>query len=720
MNLLKLMIFFIIVMTVSTLAFYLLIKPSKTSYLLNEQKTKPIYLRFGHNTPIDSALHQAALRYAKLIHEKSGGEVRIDVFPAQQLGNDHQMVEMARNGKLDILLTPTAKMSVAVPSMQYADLPFYFPSREDLYAMLDGEPGQILLNKLRSIGLIGVTFWENGFKHFTGNKPLVKPEDFEGTKIRVMKSRIIMEQFKSFGAEPLPIDFHATKKALKDGIVEGQENPLIAIVSMGFHKVQSHLILSEHAYLGYVFSISEKSFDTLPLRVRTLLVETAKEVTPWERNETKTREAKLLEQIQSEGVTIHRLTPKQRQAFAQKTAHIAKQFEPLIGTDLISKTEELLMKKYGPQQQSKKQIVIGVDADLSMDSSVAGLAIKRGVELAVDEINRAGGLLGRPLAVIAKDHRTVTSQGIHNVKAFAAREDLVAVIGGKHSAIISGEKETIQNERIPYLIPWAAAAELTENGQKSRYIFRVSANDRFLSKFLIRHALTHGKKPLILAENSVWGRGFVKGLGATFHDGAMGAEAVVFNRGEELFEKELEQVRRSKPDCLILVANPVEGSAIVRALGKAKIEMPIIAHWGVVGGAFYQKNRVLLERIHFEFVQTVSLLHPKREAAKKFVLDYLKKYRVSSAREIKAPTGAAHAYDLVKMLAMAITKAGTTDRVKVREALEHLPPYEGVVKYYERPFSPQKHDALALEDFYLAKYDSRGIIIPVYRDKKIP
>ncbi len=348
-----------------------------------KEEPEALSLRFGHNTPENSALHQASLRFASEVNRKSQGKVVVEVFPAQQLGNDHQMVEMARNGELDILLTPTAKMSVPVPAMQYADLPFLFPSREDVYAMLDGEPGRILLSKLREIGLMGVTFWENGFKHFTGNEAFITPQAFADKKIRVMKSRIIMDQFRAFGAEPVPIDFHATRQALKDKVVDGQENPLVAIVSMGFHEVQSDLVLSEHAYLGYVFSISEKVLNSLSQEVASMLIETEKEITPWERDDTRKREQKFILTIEQAGVKIHRLTAAQRQQFASKTSHIVKVFEDVIGSDIISKTEEMLLEKYGPDPASQEQIVIGIDADLALDGKSAGLAIKRGAELAI-------------------------------------------------------------------------------------------------------------------------------------------------------------------------------------------------------------------------------------------------------------------------------------------------------------------------------------------------
>lgn len=681
-----------------------------------DSKEKTVLLRFGHNTPTQSALHQAAVRFAEEIKRKSQGRAEIQIFPAQELGNDHQMVEMARNGELDIILTPTAKMSVPVPSMQYADLPFFFPSRSDLYAMLDGEPGEILLQDLRKIGLVGVTFWENGFKHFTGNTPFLSPDDFQGKKIRVMKSRMIMDQFDSFGAEAVAIDFHSTKKALADKVVDGQENPLVAIVSMGFHEVQSDLTLSEHAYLGYVFSISEKVFSKLPQDLRFMLVETAKEVTPWEREETQKREEKLIETIEDSGLAIHRLSEANRLKFAEKTAHISREYEEVIGADIISKTQELLLKKYGPDPKEKAQIVIGIDADLSMDGRTAGLAIKRGVDLAVDEINAKGGVLGKKLVVLAKNHRAVSSIGVQNIQEFARREDLVAIIGGLHGAVIADEIETIQENKIPYLIPWAATAEIIENGHKENYLFRVSANDRYASVYITDFALKHYKHPAVIVENSIWGRKNLERMTKHLREkGVYCAASIVFNRGQTSFQKELAQIRSSGADSIIMVANSNEASLIVQEDVKQSSVLPVIAHWGVMGGAFFQENEKIVKNMDFYFLQTFSFSQKNTPHSRQVARDYLKRYDKRDTNEIKAAPGVAQAHDLVHLLVLAIEKAQSTDRIKVKEALENLPSYEGVIKEYSRPFTPDRHDALGKESFHMARVDSKGKIIAVGR-----
>lgn len=704
-----------LVLIILTLAFFVYSKNSQQTiqdtHKQENNNKKSIHLRFGHNTPIDSALHQASLRFADEVNKRTNGKVTIDVYPAQKLGNDHQMVEMARKGELDILLTPTAKMSVAVPSMQYADLPFYFPSRQDLYDMLDGEPGQMILNDMKSIGLIGVTFWENGFKHLTANFPILSPADLEGKKIRVMKSRIIMDQFKSFGATPIAIDFHKTKQALMDKIVDGEENPLIAIVSMGFHEVQTDITLSEHAYLGYVLSFSDKSLSKLPSSLRYLLVKIAKEVTPWERKETQKREERLLEIIKKSGLKVHTLSKEQREEFSKLTKHISEEYESIIGLEVISKTKELLYKKYGAFLQNKEHILIGINVDASMDGKIAGLEIKRGVELAVQEINEAGGVLGKPLEIILKNHKTLPSIGLHNIEEFAKNPNLVAIVGGKHSAVVTAELETIKKLQTPYLIPWAAASKVSENDLKENYIFRVSANDRIASEFIMKYAVKHYIKPAIMVENSVWGRENLKAMKKYLKKiGRKFSEEIILNRGIVDFEKELKTIKESGAESLILVANAIEGSKIIQELGKQKNPIPVVSHWGILGSHFYKENKKVLSKIDLSVFQTFSFSKNPTQLSKNVINAYKKRYATKNA---KIDFAVAQAYDITKLLAMAIEEAGSVEGKKVKEALENLEPYNGLIKRYAPAFTDTRHDALDVDDFYMAKFDTNGQLVPI-------
>jgi tripartite ATP-independent transporter DctP family solute receptor len=429
-------------------------------------------LRFGYNIPERSALHLAAVRFKEEVERQTEGRVEIQLFPNQILGNDHQMLEMARRGELDLLLIPSAKLSVALPEMQYADLPFLLPAREDMYAMLDGEPGRLLLEKMNRINMVGITFWGNGFKHFTANQPLKTPSDFAGLDIRIMKSRLLRDQFNLMGAEAVPIDFHETRQALLDGVVDGQENPLVAIHGMGIHEAQTDLTLSEHAYLAYIFAISGKRFNQLPGHLQTLLIETARDLTPWQRAETERQESEFLAEIEATGVRIHRLTESERIQFQRAMQPLAERFETIIGADILAYTQE-----YATLQHPKdNRWLIGVDTDLSTVSPLLGLEIKRGAELAIQRFRESDPILSPDIRVVTRDNRNLTGRSSRALDDFARQPSMIGVIAGVGPLAFQALQMPLESS-LPVLNPWMNHSDLFTTD--SRLINLVSPSYQF-------------------------------------------------------------------------------------------------------------------------------------------------------------------------------------------------------------------------------------------------
>jgi len=672
-----------------------------------------LYLRFGHNFQVNSALHVAAEKFAETVRLETKDRVEVAVYPAQQLGNDEQMIEMTREGTLDIMLIPTAKLSSAVPAMQYADLPFFFHDRNEAYRMLDGEPGRLLLAKLSLIDLIGVTFWDMGFKQFTANRPIHKPEDLQGLKMRVMKSRILMDQFKAFGAQSLPIDFYSTYQALQDGTADGQENPLSAIAAMGFYKVQKHLTLSNHGYIGYVFVISQKVFDSLPNDIGSLLIEVAHRLTLFERAETKEYESGFIDVIRRAGVIVYELTEEQRSRFAALTAHIPLQFEGEIGSDIMSKSEELL-REQRLGSTAKDEILIGLDADLSIGTTGAGLAIKRGALLAINEINERGGVLGRKLALIARDDRGMPERGIKNIYDLATIPNLVAIIGGSTSNVVLREIDAIHQAKVPMLIPRAAATNIVENGHLPNFVFRLSVSDSDSSIFIIDYVIKHAKRPALLLNNTELGRGNHLTLTEALQNYGVTPSAVEwFNSGEQDFSIPLSRIETSGADIVVLVSTAAESVRIINAMADRTHPLPMISHWGVSNSNPREVARNALNKIDLTFIQTFSFLTTQTPKLFDVIQRYMTTFDVPSARDIFIPDSTAHVYDLVHLLAIAITTAGSTDRTAVREALEHIDTYAGLIKTYHQPFTPKRHEALSLDDYHLSRYNSDGIIVPI-------
>lgn len=668
-------------------------------------------LIFAHHMSEQSTVHKAALRFADEANKSSDGKIQIQVVPNQQLGNSFEMLERSRMGEIDILITASAKISPTVPAMFYPDLPFLFPTQQDADALLDGKVGKMVFQELGKADLIGVAFWDGGYKEVTSNRLLNHLESFHGLRIRVMKSRVIMEQYLALGAQPITIDFHATKKALETGAVEAQENPLDEIVTMEFDKVQSHLLMGELSYLPYVLTFSKKSFEKLPINTQTMLLKIAGDVTQWERQEARRKHGVLLEKLRSEGIVIDTLEPEEKMRLKEATAYIPKMFEEQIGTHILSKSEEYFYEK---EKHNSDIVAIGIDADLSGGAKGAGLAIKRGVELAVDTINEQGGLLEKHVVVVAKDHQGVSTQAKENINAFIKDKNIIAVIGGKHSAIITSYMPEIQNNHLLFFSPWAAAPSVTENGYSNNFCFRVSLNDRIASDFLAQEALKLGKKPLIVVENSVWGKEALENIKRYLtSQGVETKPGIIINRGEVDFSKVLTAMEQRHSNVMIMVLNAQEGSRLVSYLGKLKYAIPIISHWGIVGDNFYKNNRQFLKDIDLRFVQTVTFndtLTPQQRTLQK---RYHERYKTSQKSQINALTGVVQAYDAVMLLAHAIEKAKSFEPQLVKKALESLETYDGVLRTYEHPFSHSNHEALRKSDLFMATYDDKGRIIPL-------
>jgi len=669
-------------------------------------------LRLGLNIAAGSALHAAALRFAEQVGERSQGRIKVAVYPDQQLGSDDQMLEMARSGQLDLVLTPTAKLSAAIPAMQYADLPFYFSGREELYAMLDGEPGQILLSRLNAIDLVGLAFWENGFKQFTANMPIRQPSDLAGLRMRTMKSRLIVDQFETLGAKGIPIDFHATYQALADGAVDGQENPLVAIVAMRFHLVQKHLTLSNHAYLGYVFSASRKAFEGLPPDIRALIARTARELTVWEREETARREADFINTIRQAGVAVHELTPEERAAFARAMAPLADKFAFEVGYDLLAKTEEIRFRQ--ALARGDRPLVIGLDADLSKGGSQAGGAIYRGVQLAVEEINGQGGLLGRPVRLLAMDHGANPVAGRQNIQRFAEIPGVVGVVGGMHSSVVVEELPDIHQLKIPYLVPWAAGMAVVDNGQQPNYVFRVSVNDHLVSPLLLERAVKEGGRVIVFLENSAWGRSneaVLRPLIDRLPAGTVKTEWVSVS-DPSLAPRVQALVAQPGVGAVVMATNYMESLNIVRTLAKQDHAPPVFAHWGLTGGDFWKAAQGELQRVDVRFVQTCLLGEPggyPRLPA--FLRHYRQRYGLGPEERLPTPNGTLQAYDAAQILIKAVGQARTADREVIRQALEHVPSYGGVLRDYRPPFTPGRHEALDRSNLRFARFDERGHIV---------
>ena len=383
---------------------------------------------------------------------------------------------------------------------------------------------------------------------------------------------------------------------------------------------------------------------------------------------------------------------------------------------LIASLLSLLLSATGPAlAQSKEPVKIGLSAAVSGGSAASGEAIKRGLQIAIDEINAKGGVLGgRKLELVVRDDEGNPQKGVTIARELVEREKVVAVFGGLHTTVALAQVPVWHELKTPYMGAWAAGTNITRNGQTPNYVFRVSANDDYVDRFLSRYAMETMKKskPGLLLENTPWGQSNETGLTKWFGEKGIKAVGVErFNWGDPDMSPQLLRLKNAGADHIVLVANAPEGAQVLRSKAKLGWDTAMLSHWGISGGRFAELTGDLSDGVIF--LQTYTFFGKQNERGQ-YVLKMLReKHGIKEPGDVIAPVGTANAYDGLHLVALAIEQAGATDGSKVRDALESLKSeYKGLIKSYKRPFTAEQHDALTDEDYVMVVWKG-GKIVPV-------
>ncbi|MBI2017061.1 MAG: ABC transporter substrate-binding protein [Candidatus Rokubacteria bacterium] len=360
-------------------------------------------------------------------------------------------------------------------------------------------------------------------------------------------------------------------------------------------------------------------------------------------------------------------------------------------------------------------VKIGLSAAVSGGSAASGEAIKRGLTIAIDEINARGGVLGgRKLELVVRDDEGNPSKGVTIARELVEREKVAAVFGGLHTTVALAQVPVWHELTTPYMGAWAAGTNITRNGRTPNYVFRVSASDDYVDRFLVRYATERLRKgkPGLLLENTAWGQSNEAGL--TKWLGEKGVKAVgveKFNWNDPDMSPQLLRLKGAGADLVMLVANAPEGAQVVKSRAKVGWEVPILSHWGISGGRFAELTGELSDGV--VFIQTYSFFGKQNERGQYVLRQLREKFGVKGPEEVTAPVGTANAYDGLHLVALAIEQAKSADGPKVRDALESLrAEYAGLVKTYRRPFTPEQHDALTDRDYLMVVWKG-GKIVPV-------
>lgn len=294
-------------------------------------------IRFSHVVAQDTPKGLAAERFKSLVEERSNGQIRVMVYPNGTLYGDHDEIQALALGAVDILAPSLSKFSrLGLSDFDVFDLPFLFENLETVRKVTQGPVGQELLQQLQRQQWVGLGFMDNGFKHMSANKALIKPSDYVGLKMRVQASRVIAHQMRALGAIPVVLSFSETRLALAKKIVNGTENPLSNFSTQQMHEVQSHLTLTRHGYLGYAVITHQRFWNGLPQYVQTLIKQAMSESLIYGNQIVDEQNQKALINIQASGKTeLHQLTQQQRQDLKNAVHPVYEEWIKRKGTRLL-------------------------------------------------------------------------------------------------------------------------------------------------------------------------------------------------------------------------------------------------------------------------------------------------------------------------------------------------------------------------------------------------
>ncbi|MDR7149280.1 tripartite ATP-independent transporter DctP family solute receptor [Hydrogenophaga palleronii] len=309
--------------------------------LAQAQDIKNRLIRFGYGLNEVSNQGRAAKVFADEVEKASGGKMKIRAIGAAALGSDVQMQQALIGGAQEMMVGSTATLVGITKEMAIWDTPFLFNNGKEADAVLDGPVGQKVMDKLQEKGLVGLVYWENGFRNLTNNKRAVtKLEDMEGIKLRVMQNNVFIDSFKTLGANAVPLPFSELFTALETKTVDGQENPYNTILSSKFYEVQKYLTVTNHVYSPWIVLVSKKYWDGLSKDEQKVLLDAAKKSRDFERKDTRAEADKALADLRAKGMQVNELSSAEAGRMRDKLSAINTSIAANVGESLWKEVQD--------------------------------------------------------------------------------------------------------------------------------------------------------------------------------------------------------------------------------------------------------------------------------------------------------------------------------------------------------------------------------------------
>jgi branched-chain amino acid transport system substrate-binding protein len=359
-----------------------------------------------------------------------------------------------------------------------------------------------------------------------------------------------------------------------------------------------------------------------------------------------------------------------------------------------------------------QDIKIGLVTALSGQSARAGEAITRGLTVAIDELNARGGVLGRKFVLVRRDDEATPAKGVTAARELLFNEKVAVLFGGLDTPVSLGIVPIVNQAKVPFMGPWAAGTPITKNGANPNFVFRVSAVDEIVNRAMLQYAQKtfNAKNCGMILVNNPWGESNEKGLMAALTAKGLKPAGVEKFEGNDVdVVPQLTRLKSAGADCLFLVGNVGPSAQVVKSLDRMGWKPPIVSHWGPAGGRFTELAGPSAKEVHF--VQTYSFFGKQSPVGDKVLKALMAKYPdVKGPGDVTPAVGVANAYDAMMLTAEAIRLAGKVDGPAIREGFYKIQKYEGLIKTYDKPFSPENHDAVSENDYVWTQFIDNQIL----------
>jgi TRAP-type C4-dicarboxylate transport system substrate-binding protein len=398
-----------------------------------------------------------------------------------------QLVTAVFAGDIDIALMELSGIGTIIPEFSFLQSPGLFHNVAEVNKIWNSEVGDYLRSKAFEKGLNILAFEPSGFSYFFTSQPIVDFQQIQNSTVGIPLRNYDPSIWQNLNINTLILEPERMLSALEDGAIQAYSTTMEQMAASPIKQPLKFLSKTNLSLTGQFIVINPKILSTLPKSLQTVLIKSA-ENSVTKNNSTESKH-EVMVALDKKGFKRYDFPDKVQSKLKQLAQRQIELNRELWGDYLIEMTFQLLHKD---QPINDNQILIGLDADLTSSSSQSGVAIKRGIELALDEINQAGGVLGKELVLKSLSHTGFSDKGIRNIKKFAKEKNLVAIVGGLHSPVALAEQEIIHQEKIVYLDPWAAATAIVENGRSPNYTFRLSVRDENAAPFLVSKVLENG------------------------------------------------------------------------------------------------------------------------------------------------------------------------------------------------------------------------------------